>query len=60
MTEPRILADRLVERTFNKKRARKSPVEKEPSPPHSVIALIEEARKVRKQREQLVSKFKEF
>ncbi len=61
MTEPRILADRLVERTFGKKRA--APVtseEKKPQPPQLVTLQIEDARKNRLRRQQLIEKFKEF
>ncbi len=58
MTEPRHLADRLVERTFGKKPLEES-IE-EPKPPQSIAARVEAAQEIRKRRQALVKHFEEF
>ncbi len=59
MTNRNILADRLVEKIF-KKPAPAPPNQKEPEAPMLVTLQIEDARKRRKQRQQLVNHFQEF
>ena len=61
MTARNILADRLVERVFKKKRA--APVMSEaeaPNRPLSVTLRLEDARNQRIRREQMLKKFEEF
>lgn len=61
MTHGRVLADRLVEKVFGKKRAASvTSEEKKLQAPLLMTLQIEEARKRRIQRQQLISKFKEF
>ncbi len=58
MTARNVLADKLVEQIFGKKSP--ASAERKPQAPLLVTLQIEDARKARKQRQELVDKLKEF